>query len=311
VTLYPGASRAQWFGDEYPGVDMGGVDKVLLHTTETGSWPGYGGGASAPNLTYNPTTHEWRQHFHLERSARALRDPSGTAVRENRDRVCQVEIICSCDRSFADRYGYPHVTELDDQALRDLGAFVRFMHDTFGVPLRAADRWLPYPQSYGDSAVRMSGAEYDAFRGVLGHQHASGNSHGDPGSLNVTQIMAYATNGMEDDVSAQDVLDALASSAGQKAIREAVASTPLDMAWGDGEWNVRLGDALGMVRAAVLINREQSAEQAAQTVQRLGAVQTSLASIDLEGVDEAVAEKITQALDGLRLVVQSAADPAG
>ena len=193
ATVYPKANRtAQWFGDTYPGADMGGVDKVLLHTTETGGWPGYGGGASAPHLTYDPRKHEWRQHFRLDRSARALRDPSGTVVRENRDRVVQVEIVCSSDRSFARRYGYPHVTQLDERALRDLGEFIAFMHAEWGVPLRAAARWLPYPDSYGNSPARMSGPEYDAFRGVLGHQHASGNAHGDPGDLDVTRIMAYA-----------------------------------------------------------------------------------------------------------------------
>jgi hypothetical protein len=38
----------------------------------------------------------------------------------------------------------------------------------------------------------MSSSEYDAFQGVLGHQHASGNAHGDPGALNVPRIMAHA-----------------------------------------------------------------------------------------------------------------------
>ncbi len=176
AVFYPPADRqTQWFGSTYPGSPLGPVvGKIVLHTTETGTWPGYAGGASAPNLTYDPQSHRWRQHFRLDRSARALRDPSSTLVRENR--VCvQVECICTCDAAFARKYGYLHVTQLDDRALRDLGAFIRFMHDHWGTPLTAATIWLPYPSSYGDTTARMSGPTYDAYRGVLGHMHVSGN----------------------------------------------------------------------------------------------------------------------------------------
>lgn len=189
AAYYPPANRtAQWFGDTYPGVDMGGVEKVLLHTTETGGWPSYGGGASAPQLTYHARLHQWRQHIKCTHSARALRDPSGTAVRENRDKVLQVEIVCSSDRSFASKYGYLHVSDLDNEALRDIAELIVWA----GVRLVAAPVWLPYPDSYGNSAARMSGPEYDAFKGVLGHMHASGNTHGDPGAINIDKIMAYA-----------------------------------------------------------------------------------------------------------------------
>jgi hypothetical protein len=191
---YPPADRtAQWFADEYPGVDMGGVEKVLLHTTEGGNWPSYDGGAKAPQLTYHATAHRWHQHFPLNRSARALQDPTGTPVRENRDRVVQVEIIASADRAYARKHGLLYVEELDEQAIDDLGTFVGWMHREFGVPLVKAALWLPYPKSYGNSDARMTSAEYDAFRGVLGHQHASGNSHGDPGAIPINQIMAVAS----------------------------------------------------------------------------------------------------------------------
>ncbi len=192
ATIYPPAdTKTQWHG---PGnAVMPGITKLLLHTTETGTWPGYSSGASAPTLTYHPTEHRWRQHFFLDHSARALVDPEGTVVRENRDNVVQVEIICSCDRAFADRYHYPHVTELDEQAHRDLGHFAAFLHDEWGLPLRAAPLWLPYPSSYGNSAARMSGSQFDAFTGICGHQHASGNSNGDPGSLDVDRILTYAS----------------------------------------------------------------------------------------------------------------------
>ena len=189
----PGANlTAQWYVEEYRGVTMPDIDKLLLHTTETGGWPGYRGGATAPTATYHPGLHQWRQHFPLNMSARALRDPSGTVVRENRDNVVQVEIICSCDAAFARRYGYPHVTQLDGQALDDIGEFAAFLHREWGLPLVKAPVWLPYPKSYGDSPARMSGSEYDRFQGICGHMHASGNSHGDPGALDVDHVLDTA-----------------------------------------------------------------------------------------------------------------------
>ena len=190
---YPPANHdVQWFGEG--NYKMPGITKLLLHTTETMSWPGYAGGGTAPQLTYDPWRHIWRQHFPLFGSGRALRDPSGTVVRENRDNVLQVEIICYSDEYVARQIGRPDrgVTKLDDDALRDLAELIVFLNRNADVPIKAAPLWLPYPQSYGNSAARMSGPEYDSFAGVLGHQHASGNSHGDPGALNITRIMELA-----------------------------------------------------------------------------------------------------------------------
>lgn len=191
---YPPADRtSQWFAGEYPGTEMLAVRKVLLHSTETGGWPGYDGGSRAPQLTYNPRTHQWRQHFPLNRSARALRDPDDTPVRENRDEVVQIEIIASADLKTARDNGWQYTGDLDAQAIADLGEFVAFMHGEWQVPLVKAPVWLPYPESYGaNTSARMTSAEYDAFAGVLGHMHASGNLHGDPGAIPINQIMTAA-----------------------------------------------------------------------------------------------------------------------
>jgi hypothetical protein len=187
---YPPADRTtQWHGEG--AVTMPRIDKLVLHTTETaGGWPGYRDGKISPTLTYEPWRHEWRQHLPIDGSARALLDSDGTAVRENRDNVVQVEISCYCDPKYANRRKF--VTDLDNRALADLGAFARWLHDEWGLPLALAPLWLPYPASYGNSPARMSGAEYDAFKGILGHQHVSGNLHGDPGALKVHAILKRA-----------------------------------------------------------------------------------------------------------------------
>jgi hypothetical protein len=84
------------------------------------------------------------------------------------------------------------VSELTDAQLGDLAAFIAWVRAEWGGPPLVAAPFLPYPKSAGDSPVRMTGPEYDAFRGILGHQHASGNGHGDPGALNVARILQLA-----------------------------------------------------------------------------------------------------------------------
>lgn len=189
--IYPPANRtAQWFEDKYDRGTFTGIDKLLLHTTETSGWPAYGGGASAPTLTYNPWVRQWRQHNYLNTSARALQDPSSTPVRENRDNVVQVEIIAYCDPKLYAKYGHG-VNALPATFYEDMGAFLAFLNKEWGTPIVRAPEWDTFPPS---NSIRMSSAKYDAFRGVLGHQHASGNTHGDPGFTNaqVDRILAVA-----------------------------------------------------------------------------------------------------------------------
>lgn len=190
---YPKANTsAQWFETKFARKLMNPVTKLLLHTTETAGWPAYDGGASAPTITYNPwlSSGRWRQHNYIDTSARALRDPSGTQVRENQDGVVQVEIICYCDPKLYAKYG-KGVNKLPDSAYVDLGDFLAFLHTEYDVPLVRAPEWDTFPPS---DSIRMTGPEYDRFKGVLGHQHASGNTHGDPGMTNaqVDRILAAA-----------------------------------------------------------------------------------------------------------------------
>lgn len=189
--IYPPANRtAQWFEDKYDRGTFTAVEKLLLHTTETSAWPAYDGGAKAPNLTYNPWTRQWRQHNYLTTSSRALQDPTSTPVRENRDNVVQVEIIAYCNPDSYAKYGHG-VNALPAAFYEDMGAFLAFLHKEWGTQIVRAPEWDTYPPS---DSIRMSSAKYDAFRGVLGHQHASGNTHGDPGLTNaqVDRILAVA-----------------------------------------------------------------------------------------------------------------------
>lgn len=156
------------------------VEKLCLHTTETSGWPGYP--TFAPHITYDPWRHLFRQHFDLTKSATTLADPSSTAVRENRDGVIQVEIVAYCDPKLARTHGH-FIDDIDDQAVRELAEFAAWLHSNGGLELDLVDEaWIPYAtSSKGGAKNRLSGPEYDAFRGILGHEHVSGNDHLDPG----------------------------------------------------------------------------------------------------------------------------------
>lgn len=218
--IYPKAdTKTQWFETLFGRGDFSRIEKILLHTTETTGWPGYSGGASAPTLTYHPRQRAWRQHNYLDRSARALVDPTSTPVRENRDNVIQIEIIAYADEAKGRSVGGLLVSQMTDAQLQDLADFIKFVRSEWGGPPLVAAKFLPYPQSYGNSSVRMTSSQYDAFQGVLGHEHAPGNDHGDPGALNVNRIIQLASPVQEEDIMAS--IDDLRS-----VIRQELAGTP-------------------------------------------------------------------------------------
>lgn len=199
---YPGASTAYWYGSKYPGSAME-VNVVVWHSTEGRSLPDYAGGSMAPNLTAVPDFAAkrivWYQHFDFDVSSRALRNLSG-GVETNTLNVCQVEVVGTCDPATHEKWraaGYPHLfmPDLPDWVVRDLGAFARWAQDNHGVPLSSDVTWKAYPGSYGVNGVRMTGAQWNAFKGHCGHQHVPENDHGDPGMFPMAAILTAAKGG--------------------------------------------------------------------------------------------------------------------
>jgi hypothetical protein len=200
-TWLPGADLSQRADLQYPGV-ITRVTKGVLHSTETGTWPGYGGGKSAPNLTalWHGGRLHVRQHFPLEMSSRALKNLTG-GVLTNADEVVQIELIGSCDRAFARRYGYLYIPEAPDEWYDAVAALMRQIEAATDIPRVATTRpWLPYPRSYGDSPARMTHSEWDRFRGWCGHQHAAENDHGDPGDIDIARLIGTDRQQQEDDL---------------------------------------------------------------------------------------------------------------
>ena len=191
VQVLRGANlSAQWYWDDFPGGTVfGHLEKFCGHTTETKGWPGYSGGASAPNATYHPVLRQIRQHFPCNVSARALKDPAATSVRENRDRVFQLEIVCYSDKALARSVGGLWVGDLTDAHFTDIAWICIQLNEDLGLPLQTSVKWREGQGTYV-SGVRLSGSSYDAYRGILGHVHASGNTHWDPGGFYASRLMA-------------------------------------------------------------------------------------------------------------------------
>ena len=187
ATWLSGAKRQSWGRDG--GSFTTSPDKILLHSTETGTFPGYGRGASAPHFTINLGNGEVRQHSPMNRAARALRNASG-GVQTNRDGVIQIEIIGTCDKSFARKHGYPYLPDMTDEMAGRLKWLLQKICAAIpAIPLTTSVAWKSYPSSYGNSSVRMSNSQWTRYKGILGHQHAPENTHGDPGDLPMKRIL--------------------------------------------------------------------------------------------------------------------------
>jgi len=166
------------------------VDKFLIHTTEGSSIAGavaaYRANNSWPHLTVDarvgraPTI---TGHLDLDVAARSLRNMAG-GVQTNTDGVIQIEVVGNAANPAGIDWAWigEHV----------VGPICR----TMGIPLHSTVRWVPYPQSYGiNAAQRLSPAAWTSFQGVLGHQHAPENDHGDPGAIPIVTVLDAAKQG--------------------------------------------------------------------------------------------------------------------
>lgn len=183
-----------------------GSRKVLLHSTEgttiEGAIGAYQANNSWPTMTVDCRRRRVVQHLPLDVAARALRNETG-GVETNREGTILVQIELVGFAGTPASIGSPD--DLDWLG-RDVIAPI---HRATGVPLTVGVVFAPYPGSYGRLAgQRLSYGQWDAYDGIVGHQHAPENSHGDPGALDVTRIVAAATAALipeEDMLSAEDV----------------------------------------------------------------------------------------------------------
>lgn len=174
---------------------------IVLHSTETTTWPGYNRGAAAPHFTIDLRTGAARQHVPLNWGSRCLAVSSdGVTDRTvNVSGVIQIEILGAVTPGYPEKHGHYDLVKTfpkDVAAQRYLGRLLRAITDACPtIPLQKSSygRWVTYPQSYGVRASqRLTSAEFRDARGILGHQHAPANNHGDPGALvGLDEAIAY------------------------------------------------------------------------------------------------------------------------
>lgn len=190
---------SSWYGDTYTGTPFE-ANVGVLHTTEGTTLPSYGGGASAPNVTGVPnlTNHtvRWYQHFDVDRSSRALRNAAG-GVETNQLNAFQAELVGTCDPAARDKWNregrsFIFWPDAPDWALREVAKLVRWLGDNHKIQIKSSVTWRAYPSSYGNSPVRLSGAQWSNYYGWLGHQHVPENDHGDPGNIDFNRIIQFA-----------------------------------------------------------------------------------------------------------------------
>lgn len=209
MSNYPKADKTtQWFADDFEGdrLELSADTFVgVIHTTETIGWPGYNGGATAPNYTGHPplkgiSPGQWRAHFPDEMSSRALRNQAG-GVETNTLNAVQFELIGTCDPKHAKSWNgqgryiagkhYVYWPNATDAQLKWLAGIMADMHVRHGAKFVAPAFWA-YPRSYGATSNRFTFSEWRNFAGWCGHQHVPENAHGDPGSLNVARAITFA-----------------------------------------------------------------------------------------------------------------------
>jgi hypothetical protein len=156
-------------------------------------WPGYSGGGEAPHKTIEAIPGKGiavRRHIPLGQYAKALMNLPG-GVETNRRGVLQYELKGTCDPKHRGDRSWYYWPDADDTVLRALADELRPDLTLYGIPF-SAPAFLPYPSSYGSrGGQRMSGAEWNTFNGICGHQHVPENDHGDPGAFPIARLVAF------------------------------------------------------------------------------------------------------------------------
>lgn len=194
----PGCTRQDW------GTSGGAWARepaiIVVHSTEGTSWPSYDGGQSAPHFTIDLETGERRQHISMGQAARALANASG-GVETNRAGGIQIEVIGTCDPNHRGDAGWLFLPTMSDAQAATLGQLLREIADDQGIEWRSEVEFIAYPASYGTGAAqRLSGSQWNSYRGILGHQHVPENDHGDPGNLDMALIMGADMPLSDDDI---------------------------------------------------------------------------------------------------------------
>lgn len=246
-TWLPNAQRV--LGNDAGPMNGIGGRKLLLHSTEGTSIEGaisaYKTRNVWPTLTTDLRRRRVTQHLPLEVAARSLKNLAGGVETNRAGKVLvQIEIVGSA----ADP---PSLGSPDDLAWfgREVVAPIC---EAMAIPIVTTVRWVAYPASYGQGAAqRLSPTAWVNYSGLLGHQHAPENDHGDPGLIDIGRILAAANHQEIDMALTADELKQIKAAAKDAVIElyETQGSAPRVFA---DELLQRAGDPESKVHKALL-----------------------------------------------------------
>lgn len=165
-------------GPKFLGLPWRGV----LHTTEGGSIPTVVQTYMAhnndfPHFTIDPRAMAVAQHFPLNAGARALEDK---ITPDNASNSIQIEI---CEFAQNAPNWPPEFQAFIKSVMMDIEERVPIARSTDVT-------FIPFPASAADAAAnRLTPAAWRRYAGWCGHQHIPGNSHGDPGAIDIDFLL--------------------------------------------------------------------------------------------------------------------------
>ena len=147
----------------------GKPNKILLHTTEgtTNGYDAYPAGNKYPaHFTIDLKKREGYQHFSVYQPALAIKDYDQAGP-------IQIEIV-----GYSTMDGDPAYTlsNFTDEDWDYLVAVLRAISEETGIPLTSSVSWAK-------TTGRLDAQDFVKYEGILGHMHATGNDHSDPGNI--------------------------------------------------------------------------------------------------------------------------------
>jgi hypothetical protein len=168
--------RASKLGPRYIPVPWRGV----LHTTEGGTLEGaiesFKSTNYWPHFTIDPKTLRIVQHISLHIGSRALTDK---VTPENAARCIQIEIV-----GFASQ-----TPTWAPEQLAFISDVLRQIEDAVPIPRVSGRRFLDAAGVSATPRNRMSASEWKTFSGWCGHQHCPGETHWDPGAIDIDTLL--------------------------------------------------------------------------------------------------------------------------
>ncbi len=192
----------------------GKPNKILLHTTEgtTNGYEAYPAGNKYPaHFIVDLKKKQGYQNFSIDQPALAIKDYDAAGP-------IQIEIVGFSDSSSPNYTPEYDVNKFTDEDWDYLAMLLQAISEQTGIPLTTRMVW-------GNNAPRLSANEFVNYEGVLGHMHATGNDHRDPGNIWQYVEAAIDRNGG---------YDAACSTGGNGDINE----TAIELAWPANEYGM-------------------------------------------------------------------------